>query len=241
MEQQPTRTSWSTGTITTLIAGVAIVGGSVAPWAKVSAGLLERSVGGMDGDGKITIALGIVIVLLALVSSSPTSGNGPAVGIFLFALGAGGVAIYDTVNVSDKAKQAESASSFVSASVGWGLYIVIAGSALALIGALMLANRSTNSAGGVSGSGAFSSLRPCPWCAEPIQPAAKVCKHCGREVEPVASALEMPTPGTAQNWLPDPSGRFPDRFWDGAAWTKWVRDKPGGTRSEDPPLPWPTS
>jgi hypothetical protein len=28
--------------------------------------------------------------------------------------------------------------------------------------------------------------RPCPWCAEPILPAAKVCKHCGRDVEPVA-------------------------------------------------------
>lgn len=24
--------------------------------------------------------------------------------------------------------------------------------------------------------------RACPWCAEPILVAAKVCKHCGREV-----------------------------------------------------------
>jgi hypothetical protein len=34
---------------------------------------------------------------------------------------------------------------------------------------------------------------------------------------------------------PDPTGRFPDRHWDGTTWTHWVRDKPGGTRSEDPP------
>ncbi len=27
--------------------------------------------------------------------------------------------------------------------------------------------------------------RPCPWCAEPILVAAKVCKHCGRDVEPL--------------------------------------------------------
>jgi hypothetical protein len=26
--------------------------------------------------------------------------------------------------------------------------------------------------------------RPCPWCAEPILVAAKVCKHCGRDVHP---------------------------------------------------------
>ena len=26
--------------------------------------------------------------------------------------------------------------------------------------------------------------RPCPWCAEPILVQAKVCKHCGRDVEP---------------------------------------------------------
>jgi hypothetical protein len=46
-----------------------------------------------------------------------------------------------------------------------------------------------------------------------------------------------------EGWLPDPSGRYPDRWWDGAQWTKWVRDKPGGTRSEDPPgsLPAPTA
>ena len=48
-------------------------------------------------------------------------------------------------------------------------------------------------------------------------------------------ALEIAAPGTAEGWLPDPSGRHPDRYWSGTAWTKWVRDKPGGTRLEDPP------
>ena len=28
-------------------------------------------------------------------------------------------------------------------------------------------------------------LRPCPWCAEPIRPEARVCRFCGRDVEPV--------------------------------------------------------
>lgn len=36
-------------------------------------------------------------------------------------------------------------------------------------------------------------LRPCPYCAEFIQPAAKVCKHCHREVSPHIVAEEAPT------------------------------------------------
>jgi hypothetical protein len=80
--------------------------------------------------------------------------------------------------------------------------------------------------------------RPCPHCAEQIQPAAKVCRFCGRDVEPVPATLAPPAPGTPEGWQPDPSGRHPDRYWDGNAWTIWVRDKPGGTRSEDPPVPW---
>jgi|GEM_PF-2425024 len=27
--------------------------------------------------------------------------------------------------------------------------------------------------------------RPCPWCAETIKPAARVCRYCGRDVEPL--------------------------------------------------------
>jgi hypothetical protein len=32
--------------------------------------------------------------------------------------------------------------------------------------------------------------RACPWCAEPILAAARVCKHCGRDVEPVVDSGE---------------------------------------------------
>ena len=76
---------------------------------------------------------------------------------------------------------------------------------------------------------------PCPHCAEQIQPAATVCPHCNRDVTP--TTLPPLPAGTAKGWVSDPSGRHPDRYWDGQAWTQWVRDKPGGTRSEDPPVP----
>lgn len=76
---------------------------------------------------------------------------------------------------------------------------------------------------------------PCPHCSEQIMPAAVVCPHCNRDVKP--TTLPPAPPGTAKGWMADPSGRHPDRYWDGRAWTQWVRDKPGGTRSEDPPVP----
>ena len=48
--------------------------------------------------------------------------------------------------------------------------------------------------------------------------------------------LSQPPAETPEGWVRDPSGRYPDRYWSGAAWTKWVRDEPGGNRSEDPPF-----
>lgn len=43
--------------------------------------------------------------------------------------------------------------------------------------------------------------------------------------------------GTEEGWYPDPSGRYPDRWWDGKQWSDYTRDKPGdqgGQRFEDP-------
>jgi hypothetical protein len=51
------------------------------------------------------------------------------------------------------------------------------------------------------------------------------------------SAL-LPLPaGSAAQWLRDPSGRFADRFWNGAAWTEWVRDDPMDGPQTDAPVP----
>jgi hypothetical protein len=75
--------------------------------------------------------------------------------------------------------------------------------------------------------------RQCPHCAETIKREARVCRFCGRDLEPL-QLLPQPE-NRAEEWKPDPSGRHPDRYSDGEQWTKWVRDKPGGTRLEDPP------
>lgn len=40
-------------------------------------------------------------------------------------------------------------------------------------------------------------VRACPFCAEEILAAARKCKHCGSEVEPIASPTAEPQPAAA--------------------------------------------
>jgi hypothetical protein len=131
---------WRPGTIVLLLGAVAIGVGSVAPWAEASAGVFSRSVSGTDGDGVITLVLAVVVLLLALVTTTPTARRGLLVLAGLCAAGAAGIGIYDAVNVNDAARRAEDLSSLVEASVGWGLYAVIAGGVLGVIGAFVRSN-----------------------------------------------------------------------------------------------------
>jgi hypothetical protein len=50
---------------------------------------------------------------------------------------------------------------------------------------------------------------------------------------PMRPSLPPPPPGTAADWLPDPSGRFVHRYWDGSRWTEHVHD--GTNQATDQP------
>ncbi|UJD90118.1 zinc ribbon domain-containing protein [Rahnella aquatilis] len=45
-----------------------------------------------------------------------------------------------------------------------------------------------------------SELRECPFCAEPIKRQASKCKHCGSEVSPLPSLVEIHGDGTKISW-----------------------------------------
>jgi uncharacterized membrane protein YidH (DUF202 family) len=215
------------GGLVAIAGAVVLAVGSVLAWAKVEAGIFSRSLPGTDGDGKLTVALAGVVGLIAVVAllKRPVA-TGAVIAVGLGGLAAAGIAIYDIVNVNGKIDEVTSRTSLVTASVGVGLYVCVVGAALVVVGALM-AWSDTRVAVAVPTS------RPCPYCAEQIQAQATVCRFCDREVTPVVGT-------TPEGWYPDPVGRHPDRWWDGTMWTRWVRDAPGGTRSEDP-QPWTAS
>lgn len=58
------------------------------------------------------------------------------------------------------------------------------------VGALVWAFVIPQAAHGAGGPTSAGPTRPCPFCAEPIQHAASVCKHCGRDVQ--ATAVPVP-------------------------------------------------
>lgn len=52
-----------------------------------------------------------------------------------------------------------------------------------------------------------------------------------RPIVPPAPANE----GTKPDWLPDPTGRWEIRYWDGARWTAHVANRAEKKRGVDPP------
>jgi Protein of unknown function (DUF2510) len=119
-----------------LIFGGAVVlaVGSLLPWVKASAGIFSVTKNGTDGDGVITIVIAGLVALLYLVIKQR-----PATEWVALSLGgvAAAVAIYDIVDVSNRAHDLSASNSAVSASVGIGLIIAAVGAVAIIIGGII--------------------------------------------------------------------------------------------------------
>ena len=130
-----------------LLGAAVLAAGSFLDWVTIDSAFGSLGVKGMEGDGKLTLAAGGLSLVLFVLKS-----RGAAILGSLVAAAGGAVAIYNFSNVQRKLD--DISSEFARATVGIGIYVCIAGAALALIGGLAWADeqspkRGATRAGGV--------------------------------------------------------------------------------------------
>ncbi len=117
------------------IAGVLLIAGSLGPWVRLS-GLLggTLSVAGTQGDGIITLVLGVLVIALAILGIMREPGRRLVCGVMLLAgLIALGVFAYDGRVMFDGAGETSGVIS-----VGWGLWLIGVGAIAAIAFAAFL-------------------------------------------------------------------------------------------------------
>jgi len=126
---------WTTPVQLFVLGGaVALAVGSFLPWVKASAGIFSVTTNGTDGDGVLTLILAVLVVALFLLVKPRRVA---AIVTTVLAVVAAGIALYDTVNVSNKAHDLASSASGVSASIGVGLILAAIASVVLLAGGIM--------------------------------------------------------------------------------------------------------
>jgi hypothetical protein len=148
------------GPVLAIVGGALLVVGSFLDWAKVEGGGgISSSASGMDGsDGWITLASGAVAIVVGLVAFR-AGRRALAVLAVVAGLVGGGLGLYDALTAEDSVLDAaaeEIAPQFgasveevrtlldqaidageISISLSIGLYLVIAGGAIAIVGGLL--------------------------------------------------------------------------------------------------------
>jgi hypothetical protein len=106
--------------------------GSFLPWATVSTAFGSLSASGTEGDGKITLVCGLVIAVAGLVDLLDRAS--PWVIALLAGAAAAIIGVIDLANVGSRLGGFESA--YVHPSIGIGLWVVLSGAVVTLVGAL---------------------------------------------------------------------------------------------------------
>ena len=194
------------GAILAMVGGVLLAVGSFLAWAEVSGGGTSVTAKGVDGsDGYITLAAGAVALLVGIAMTRQAR-RMLAVLVILAGIVGGGIGLYDALTAKDSVLDAaaeELAPTFgasaeevraaldqaidagqLSVSISIGLYVVIAGGVVALIGGIL----------GLRGSAAEPAAAPGTFASAP--PAAVVTE--GGIVPPAPTPPPAATPPTDQ-------------------------------------------
>lgn len=156
---QPQRRGASTAGIVAIVGGGLLAVGSFLPWAEVSGSGASVTAKGLDGsDGYITLAAGLIAVVTGLLMLRATRRVVVVVAVLAGLVG-GGLALYDALTAKDSVLDAaaeELAPSFgvspdqvraaldqavdsgqLGVSISIGLYVVIAGGLVTVVGGLL--------------------------------------------------------------------------------------------------------
>ncbi len=164
-------------------AGIAAIG-CIGPWATV--GIFEQN--GMDADGQLVLPILIISAIVAGIGLTQEKSNVfPIASAALCGLAAL-IGLIDMADVRDNSTTVFDTE--ISASIGWGLWLVVIGSVTG------------------AGGGTYAVM------AGPSEPRAP------REGEVLVSTLRLldPPVDRAEGWKPDPLDQTRLRWWDGEKW-----------------------
>lgn len=153
------------GGIIVIIMGLVVIIGSILPWATAQSAFGSINKNGIEGDGKITLATGIIAILcgIAILVSEKNSGW---IGLAVIAsIASMAVAIIDLIDVSNKLSGVS--NEFIQASAGIGLYVVLVGGIVGIVGALASAVKRQT-----------PQIYVCPHCGGTVEQNSRFCPHC---------------------------------------------------------------
>lgn len=184
------------GPVLAIVGGALLAIGSFLSWATVSGAGTEVSAKGVDGtDGYVTLVAGVVALAVGLAAMKAGRRALAVIAIVAGIVGAG-LGIYDATTAKDSVLDAaaEEVATQVGAtpdevrdlldqaidagqlgiSISFGLYIVIGGGALAIVGGvLMLGAKSAGAgAGATAMPGGFAASSAAPPASSPASPSA---------------------------------------------------------------------
>ncbi len=121
--------------VVVFVGAALLVVGALLPWGEATSKTASFSSDGIDGNGAITLIAAVVLVLVVLVVQRPTTA---AWMVIATAAVAGAIAVHDAVDLSDKAARlVEQGPPGVTANVGIGVWVTIAGAVISLVGGIL--------------------------------------------------------------------------------------------------------
>lgn len=185
------------GAVIALLGAVLVFVGSFLPVHKLGIIPMPNNSFVSDGDWWVLIAALVMLVAgLYQLLGARTVGEWRIIIPSAGAVIAGIIGLthhYQTLALSAAGQQLLGVSS-VRATVGVGVYLVLAGGAVGLIGALLLRGWWRPAGPAPFTAAAPAATKQCPDCAETILADAHVCKHCGYRLDPPVTDMPPSVP-----------------------------------------------